>query len=136
VNAVIITVLLVALSGLAGCSTFEREESVAMNGTVTYREGVSHYDIANPEFPVDFSGMVNADVALATANAIFAEFQNQDRFKGMYFSRVFHDVEEGVFIVSYGENPPGEELQVVIGGCLCIAISTEDGRVVNIWVGE
>jgi len=136
-------VLIAVLLGLwvvTACNSIEevKVENENMNEAIIFREGVYRdqmgFGITNPPFPIDFSRIMNQDKAIGIANAVFSELQqNSLEYTGFVLLEVFFDTEEQAWIAHYFLESSAPEEYAIIGSGLAIAVSAEDGRILNIW---
>ena len=78
----------------------------------------------------------NEKVAVEIASSIFEAFMSE--FEHNYVpQRVFYDVEEDIWIISFWEPIiPNKDGSVTIGSSYTIAIRKKDGKVMRIWARE
>ncbi len=125
---IITTIFMVVVS--SGCSNNEEEENM-----ISYKSG-TYYNKNWEETVGTYNGDVVPDenAALEIAMVIFNNMSKSDNAHEYKPQKVFYDVEEEIWIVSFWKDYSTDNIQ--LGGSCSIAIQKNDGKVLRIWFGE
>lgn len=99
-----------------------------------YQEGIyplKMWQVSPPlESEETFSDSITEEKAIAIACAAFEKIQKTGIGKDYVLRRLFYDTEDNVWIVYFSSEP------LVPGACYNVAISKDNGEVLNMWPGE
>lgn len=85
----------------------------------------------NYEFPINEICVPDANTALAIAEVILSNYQNQGKFKNYYPQTIFEDTQDQIWIISFYPNTTN-----YIGATFNIAIKKEDATIIKIWLTD
>lgn len=140
----ILVLLLISLLILSGCHqdyNGSTQEENDLNSEITsgkveyeYQEGIyplKMWQVFPPlESEETFSDSITEEKAIAIACAAFEKIQKTGIGKDYVLRRLFYDTEDNVWIVYFSSEP------LVPGACYNVAISKDNGEVLNMWPGE
>lgn len=125
---IILLFIILSIVLLSACGNREEEGNM-----IKYQMG-NYYDKNWNETVGTYVGAAIPDreTAIEVAKAIFYGMDKSESVRRYVPKSVFYDEQDGIWIVSFGEDSD----DVTLGGGCSIAMQKADGKILRIWFGE
>ena len=132
----VLCILLLVVT-LSGCQNNQAKEDIQKETTnIKTEQGVyKNKEWDSFEFPITAECVPDSETAIAVAEIILSNLQEQGYFPDYKTQSVFYDTEDNIWIVSFGDSSI-TETTAIAGSSFSIAIAKDDGRIIKMWVGE
>ncbi len=119
---------------LSACQTEEVNQVSSIHEQVLFQSGAHFYEEWTSDVGTYQGDVIpNKDVAIHVATEIFKGVKSN--ISNYELCLVSYDETEKIWIVTFGEKPPHENVEILGGDC-SIALQQKDGKVLRIWFGE